>query len=654
MAVSKKATFELEGKTKGKEAWSSFQTNVVSIQAGLQLAGKAAEFFTEAIDLATQGVTAFVRTGSQFEQYTVQFETLLGNIDEAKTRMKELFDFATSTPFELDVVVQTAKTMEAFGIFTERNLRAAGDAAAAFGVQMEDAALAIAGGITGEMERLKRFGITSAEVIEQLGHKIDRTTRAGMEEVGIAIVELFEEKAGGGMAKLADTLEGKINNLKDAWTRFKLEVSDASVFETVDRIVGVMLNTVNEFLTDTGRDSARAIGNTIADALWQVAIVLAGVAEDLHTVVAVLTGQQQKRPLDAQLIKDAFAATIHEFTGGTFGRRMELVQPLGIQQNLIAAQARFQRQDVESFAGQMIADIMGVQPGVSLFERNLARGGQGVSVRPPADRTRAELQWAAFEQQEAARRAQEREIAASLAGTRTPGGRGGIRGVGGPTTGELLAPDVSDMEEVARAGEDANRRLEQSADDAWTAMILGSRGAVTAYETFATETFRVGQKWAMGQKTNARDVYTAIGNSLRAGAVDYMMIEGKKAGLEALKEGAKAVAALASGQPGAAAGHALAAAKWVAVAAAFGIGAGVVSSPESPPAPAGQADMEEEEVAGGSRVISRSAGVRTQNLYISVNIQNLGPAVYGPGGWQQLIDEVIAPEIEEALLIGGK
>ena len=89
----------------------------------------------ELVERAFHGVSAaitpIVATGSVFEQFTVQFETLLGTATAASERMDKLFDFAAYTPYQLDEVVEAAKSLEAYGIYTERALIAAGDAAAA-------------------------------------------------------------------------------------------------------------------------------------------------------------------------------------------------------------------------------------------------------------------------------------------------------------------------------------------------------------------------------------------------------------------------------------------------------------------------------------------------------------------------------------------
>lgn len=670
MSMNKKATFELEGKTTGTEAFTKMGASIMSIDSALNSVERAYRYFNTAVSTATRFVTQFVEVGSQFEQFEVQFQTLLGSADLAKQRLDELFTFARKTPYELDTVVATAKSLEAYGIYSERYLRAAGDAAAAFGVQLQDAALAISQGMMGEMERLKMFGISSAQVAKKLGHEIDRSTQEGIKETADAIVSLFEDKAAGGMDMLSETLVGKISNLKDQWTKFKLEVSDAGVFETVSDIMGVILERFEQFAGAEGQEGAQAIGNLIADALWWAAESLATVVDDLNQVVGALMGK--KGGVGKWLGQEAFYGAMQELYPGSLlagvkiggkyvmsGRQIgqaiwpptQFAEPLGLASTIRGAHGRYERRGLEQ-AMTPYAEALGIAPDWWSAEAAIAQAGAGVSYAPVAKPGVKEVNpYAAEEAKVAWQNAFMQEMfAGKTYGQAQKPGEIGTQN----EAARLLRADMSDYVDVLEEGKRAEQELAESSDEAWTRMVAGSRMAMAGYETFFDQTGKLGQKWALTQKITMRDVANVMRESMRAAAVEWLAVEARKAGIEALKEGAKAIGAVATGQFGEAAAHTAAAFKWVAVAAAAGVAAGYVSAAGTGTKEKGSAGGggEESVSADGTRAISRSTGVRTQELNIYVNISNIGPTVYGPGGWQELMNVVVIPAVREAIAVG--
>jgi len=291
-------TFEtLQFRTIGLEQLSQAGNILTGVNQSLQL-------IQQGFDTAYRSVQQFVQTGSQFEQFNLQFETLLGSATAAQQRIESLFQFAKATPFELPGVIEAAKALEAYGIYSERALTAAGDAAAAFGKDFTETALAIAGAATGEMERLKAYGITAYQITEHLGHQMVRNTRDGLAEITQAVVELFEEKAGGGMRRMSKSLEGVIGNLGDSWTAFKKIVSDAGVFETVYKILSSMLAVVEDlFASGQAERLGTVVGETIATAMQSVVLSLGLIADILYEAVSIV----RKLPNFAQFM----------LTGGT-------------------------------------------------------------------------------------------------------------------------------------------------------------------------------------------------------------------------------------------------------------------------------------------------------------------------------------------------
>ena len=88
-----------------------------NIKAGVQTAMKIGA----AVAAAGAAVGGYVaKTGigynQQMDDYTANMQTLLGGVDKAEAKIKELSDMAAKTPFELPTLVDATQTLLAFGV----------------------------------------------------------------------------------------------------------------------------------------------------------------------------------------------------------------------------------------------------------------------------------------------------------------------------------------------------------------------------------------------------------------------------------------------------------------------------------------------------------------------------------------------------------
>lgn len=181
------------------------------------------------------------KVASQFEQYEVMLEGLTGSNAKAKESMRWVQDFAKSTPYELDQVMASFVSLKSYGIDPVNGaLRTLGDAASAMGKPLDQAVDMMADATTFEYERLKEFGIRAKDEngkvtfsYMQNGKQMVKSANKTASGVQSAILGIFDEKFGGGMARQAKTMNGLISNLKDQWSGFLLMIADAGVFEKV-------------------------------------------------------------------------------------------------------------------------------------------------------------------------------------------------------------------------------------------------------------------------------------------------------------------------------------------------------------------------------------------------------------------------------------
>lgn len=329
--MTEKAKGIIDIESKGLKNMSEMANLITGVNQGLELTAKL-------MGVVTKATKAFIDTGSQFEQYNLQFQTLKGSVEGATARVKELFDFASSTPFELAGVIEAGKTLDAYKIKAEGALTAVGDAAAAMGEDFNETALALAGAATGEMERLKKFGIASFQITQELGHAMVRNTQEGLDEIAQAVVNLFDKQFGGGMARLRTSMGGIINELDDSWTKFMKMVADSQAFETAKTILGDMLKIVTE-LFDQGQaeQAAALIGKALSDALWTGAIAMAGaaasvfdVALGMKDIVAAIPNFQQDFDTSVRNMDRGIQGVLDSIINATIGQGgLGIVSPLG-------------------------------------------------------------------------------------------------------------------------------------------------------------------------------------------------------------------------------------------------------------------------------------------------------------------------------------
>lgn len=198
---------------------------------GAMAAGGAASF----------AVFDLFKVASQFEQYEVMLEGLTGSNAKAKEAMSWVQDFAKTTPYELDQVMAAFVQLKNYGIDpTSGALRTLGDGASAMNKDLMQAVEMMADAQTGEFERLKEFGIRATKENGKVTFsykkngkemvKVAEETASGIES---AILGIFADKFGGGMARQAKTMSGLISNMKDQWSGFLMMVANAGIFDKV-------------------------------------------------------------------------------------------------------------------------------------------------------------------------------------------------------------------------------------------------------------------------------------------------------------------------------------------------------------------------------------------------------------------------------------
>lgn len=197
-------------------------------------------------------------TASKFEQFQIMLENTEGSAEKARRAMGWVKQFAQTTPYELDQVMEAFVSLKAYGIDPMNgSLMALGDGAAGMSKPVMQAVEALADAVTGEFERLKEFGIRSSKIGDQVaftymrnGKEVRRQVKMNAVEVEKAITGIMRDRFGGMMIRQSQTFSGMISNLKDAWSGFQMMVADAGIFDKVKGKLEQWLGKVNEMAKD--------------------------------------------------------------------------------------------------------------------------------------------------------------------------------------------------------------------------------------------------------------------------------------------------------------------------------------------------------------------------------------------------------------------
>lgn len=206
----------------GKRAVGSFKSMASGV---LQVAGGIA-VYNLAVKAATSATNLFksaIQQAADMEDMELGFETLLGSAAAAEERMRELADFAASTPFELPQVAQASRTLEVLtegALATGDGLRLVGDVAA--GAQRPFSELATwigrlydglqSGRPVGEaMARLQELGVISGKTRARLEDLAD----AGKTTEAWDAAQQAMARFSGDMEKKSQGWNGLMSTLKD-------------------------------------------------------------------------------------------------------------------------------------------------------------------------------------------------------------------------------------------------------------------------------------------------------------------------------------------------------------------------------------------------------------------------------------------------------
>ena len=206
-------------------------------------------------------VGAFLSFGKEVLSVTAEFEKFgavlgntLGSDALAKLKLKEIEEFAATTPFSIQELTSSFVKLANQGFKpTGDQMRSLGDLASSTGKSFEQLAEAILDAQTGEFERLKEFGITAQSSGDQVVFTFKGVQTAvdkSSESIRNYILSLGDIKGvSGSMDVITKTLTGSISELGDAWGRMLVSIGSntSGVFYSAINLLSQAINKVTEF-----------------------------------------------------------------------------------------------------------------------------------------------------------------------------------------------------------------------------------------------------------------------------------------------------------------------------------------------------------------------------------------------------------------------
>lgn len=228
--------------------------------------------FYRSLNMMQSAIGGVMNLAKQAEVATRSFAVLLKNQEQAVALVEHLKQFAAETNFSFETASNAARQLLAYGFQLselDSMMRTIGDTAAAMGnTEAFDKVARALGQVrtkgklaTQEILQLTEAGIPAYEILEEkLGLTKDQLSdigRAGISaDVAIkALTAGMQERFGGSMALMADTVDGYLNNIVETFNSVAAKLTEPfyasfkNLLRTVSNSMSEMWSIVNKYGT---------------------------------------------------------------------------------------------------------------------------------------------------------------------------------------------------------------------------------------------------------------------------------------------------------------------------------------------------------------------------------------------------------------------
>ena len=273
-----------ENKRQNREAAQASRTfsQTLSSFAGNVAANVVGEITSALQDFAVGTFEA----GQQFEKFRSIIQNVTGSVIIADQELARITEFAATTPFQLEELVDAFIKLSNRGINPSNDaLTAFGDLALSQGKSLDQFIEAILDATSGEFERLKEFGIRAKKEGDQVSLSFKGVTQSvdiSAEAIEGAIVSFAKlDGVSGSIEAVAKTTEGQISNLSDSLTQLQVQI-----FNKLQPTINDALSSASDLLAQASEDGNEV--NDVVSTLTGGAEILAQILKNALDVVGFI------------------------------------------------------------------------------------------------------------------------------------------------------------------------------------------------------------------------------------------------------------------------------------------------------------------------------------------------------------------------------
>jgi len=209
---------------------------------------------------------------AEYQKFDAVLSNTLGSQQLASLKLQEIATFAAQTPFGINELTASFVKLANAGFKpTSAEMTKLGDLASSTGKSFDQLAEAILDAQTGEFERLKEFGVRAKDAgdsviftykgVQTQVEKTSGSIREYITNLGAA------SGTSGSMAKISETLGGKISNLGDNWDQMLISVGKNTdgVFTASINIIGEAISKVTQYNNELNTISKYKLGSAGGD-----------------------------------------------------------------------------------------------------------------------------------------------------------------------------------------------------------------------------------------------------------------------------------------------------------------------------------------------------------------------------------------------------
>jgi len=281
----------------------------------------------QAAQVVKDASAGIVTTAATFETLNSSLETVFGSAEVAARKFEELRGFAAETPFTINQVTEAAIKMRALGLDPSiASIRSMGNTASAMGKPLMQFVEAVADAATGEMERLKEFGIKASKEGDKFKFTfqgVETVVANSANNIQKYLMDVGNVQFAGAIDKQAETLYGVFAQAQGAVENFAAAFSEksglsASIKSATKRFTEFM-NTLTGKVEEIGQvetveeleaklkklnDGIKVINQTYAFSEQQKERIITKKREEIAAIEDTIKALQKEADVKQKIIDD--------------------------------------------------------------------------------------------------------------------------------------------------------------------------------------------------------------------------------------------------------------------------------------------------------------------------------------------------------------